>query len=294
MVELKATALQNWAADHADLQGQSLVVIEDLTGAGKTEAGLIVAHRLMQAGAAEGLYWALPTMATADALYRRMAQSYGRLFSDPQEASLVLAHGSREFNDIFKKSIRLEPTAAMSETPAQAATDGDVSATASCARWLADDRRKTFLADVGVGTIDQAVMGILPSKHQAMRLAGLSRRVLVIDEIHSLDAYQNALTEALLMFHAAFGGSAILVSATLTQAARQKLTNAFAKGAGWKSRTISEAHFPLATTVDATGVRSASLTAVRGSRRDLPVVRLDGPQAALEVLRQTQDRKSVV
>ena len=44
----------------------------------------------------------------------------------------------------------------------------------------------------------------------------------MIDEIHSLDAYQNALTETLLTFHAAFGGSAVLVSATLTKAARQR------------------------------------------------------------------------
>ncbi|MGD9803602.1 MAG: CRISPR-associated helicase Cas3' [Hyphomicrobiaceae bacterium] len=287
-----ASPLQGWALDEAAIGGQSLVVIEDLTGAGKTEAGLVIAHRLMQAGAAEGLYWALPTMATADALHRRLAKSYGRLFANPANASLVLAHGSREFNEIFKKSIGLGRETADGNPTITPHTDDDVTATAACTRWLADDRRKTFLADIGVGTIDQAVLAILPSKHQAMRLAGLNRRVLVIDEVHSLDAYQNAITETLLMFQAALGGSAVLISATLTKAARQRLAAAFSKGAGWKHRQkLDTDDFPCASVVDATGVRNAPIAAGLGTRHDLAVVRLPDAAAALDVLRQANANK---
>lgn len=288
----EASPLQVWAESEAEIGGQSLVIIEDLTGAGKTEAGLIIAHRLMQTGAAEGLYWALPTMATADALYGRLAESYGRLFAAPANASLVLAHGAREYNEIFKKSIKLDQTVDENTQPIPPDTDDDVTATAACTQWLADDRRKTFLADVGVGTVDQAVLAILPSKHQAMRLAGLSRRVLVIDEIHSLDAYQNALTETLLTFHAALGGSAILISATLTKAARQRLAAAFSKGAGWKHRHKLDAdYFPCGSVVNATGVRSTHIKPARGTRRDLPVVRLENAAAALDVLREAHANK---
>lgn len=284
--DASATPLQKWAENEASIGGQSLVVIEDLTGAGKTEAGLILAHRLMQAGAAEGLYWALPTMATADALYRRLATSYGNLFDDPGLASLVLAHSSRDFNDVFQKSIRLGVLTPERRYGAPQANDGDGTETASaaCARWIADDRRKTFLADVGVGTIDQAILGVLPSKHQAMRLAGLCRRVLVIDEIHAMDAYQNALVEALLAFHAALGGSAVLISATLTLAARQRLVATFAKGAGWPQRVLAGRSFPLATIVDATGFREQPIEPGRGTRRDLAVCRLPDAAAAMQVL----------
>jgi len=280
------TPLQNWAGSEAKVRGQSLIVIEDLTGAGKTEAALILAHRLMQAGAAEGLYWALPTMATSDALYLRLAVSYGRLFANPAETSLVLAHSSREFNEIFKKSIDLGSDKEDSKYAEIERGDDaeEIPATAACARWIADDRRKTFLADVGVGTIDQALLGILPSKHQAMRLAALSRRVLVIDEIHSIDAYQNALVEALLEFHAAFGGSAILISATLTLGARQRLAKAFARGAGWAAPILKEPHFPLATLADASSTTERKLDSGRGTRRDLPMKRLDNEAAALGVL----------
>lgn len=288
-----ATPLQVWAEQEAAITGQSLVVIEDLTGAGKTEAALIVAHRLMQTGAAEGLYWALPTMATADALYQRLAKSYASLFEDAKAASLVLAHSSREFNQVFQKSLKLGDVVAEARYGTGTKDDGGASETASaaCARWIADDRRKTFLADVGVGTIDQAVLGVLPSKHQAMRLTGLCRLVLVIDEIHSLDAYQNSLVETLLQFHGALGGSAILISATLTMNARQRLAKAFAVGAGWKRPKLTAMAFPLATVIDAQGPpRETPIAPSRGTRRDLPVHRLADNEAAMQVLAQAAEQ----
>lgn len=287
----EATPLQTWAAEEAAIAGQSLVIIEDLTGAGKTEAGLLAAHRLMRAGAAEGIYWALPTMATADALYTRLAASYGALFEDARAASLALAHGAREFNEIFQKSIRLEASVPPdTSTYGDAGDDADVTASAACARWIADDRRKTFLADVGVGTIDQALLGVLPSKHQAMRLAGLARRVLVIDEAHSFDAYMTALTEGLLRFHAALGGSAVIMSATLTKAARGKFAKAFAEGAGWPEPRPESMAFPLATVLNAERLAEHPIASSRGTRRDLKVERLNDEAAAIEVLAQAHAR----
>lgn len=79
--------LQTWALTEFAPAGQSLVIIEDLTGSGKTEAALIASHRLMAAGLAGGLYWALPTMATANALYKRLAASYRRLFPTTRSRS---------------------------------------------------------------------------------------------------------------------------------------------------------------------------------------------------------------
>lgn len=49
-------------------EGAQLFILEDVTGAGKTEAALILAHRLMAAGKAKGIYFGLPTMATANAM----------------------------------------------------------------------------------------------------------------------------------------------------------------------------------------------------------------------------------
>jgi CRISPR-associated endonuclease/helicase Cas3 len=52
--------------------GPSLIIVEDVTGSGKTEAALTLAHPLMALSRANGLYVALPTEATA-AVRRRPA-----------------------------------------------------------------------------------------------------------------------------------------------------------------------------------------------------------------------------
>ncbi|WP_171523372.1 hypothetical protein, partial [Acinetobacter baumannii] len=57
-VDATASPLQAWAERQKPDGRPRLYLIEDLTGSGKTEAALILAHRLMRAGAAEGLYWA--------------------------------------------------------------------------------------------------------------------------------------------------------------------------------------------------------------------------------------------
>jgi CRISPR-associated endonuclease/helicase Cas3 len=44
-----------------------------VTGAGKTEAAMMLAHRLMAAGLADGFFIAL-TMATANAMYGRISE----------------------------------------------------------------------------------------------------------------------------------------------------------------------------------------------------------------------------
>jgi hypothetical protein len=49
------------------------------------------------------------------------------------------------------------------------------------ALWIGDDRRKAFLAHVGVGTVDQALLGVLPSRHQSLRLWRGSNRFGTID-----------------------------------------------------------------------------------------------------------------
>ena len=55
-------------------------MIEDGTGSGKTEAAPLLAGRLMAAGLGEGLFVALPTVATANAMHGRLEAALGGLF----------------------------------------------------------------------------------------------------------------------------------------------------------------------------------------------------------------------
>ena len=95
---------------------------------------------------------------------------------------------------------------------------------------LPPDRRRAFLADVGVGTVDQALLAVLPSRHAALRLFGLSQRALIVDEAHAYDAYMSQELETLIEFHAALGGSTIVLSATLPQDRRSALVAALCFG----------------------------------------------------------------
>lgn len=203
-----------------------LFVAEDLTGSGKTEAALVLAHRLMAAGVAGGLFFALPTMATADQMYDRLANAYQRLYLPDarRRPSLVLAHGQRDLSRFFKDSIGMEP-----RRPSNDLGDLD-SAGAMCAEWLADNNKKALLGAVGVGTVDQVMLAVLRAKHGMLRLLGLTGKVLILDEIHAYDAYMLQILKTLLRFHAANGGSAILLSATLPAHMRRALIEAFYQG----------------------------------------------------------------
>jgi CRISPR-associated endonuclease/helicase Cas3 len=266
-----ASPLQDWAERERPGPSPTLYILEDLTGAGKTEAALILAHRLMKAGRAEGLYWALPTMATANGLYRRLADSYRKLFVDGEvPPSLVLAHGAADLNGAFQASLAVDIAHSYGDT--------DLPAEAHCAAFFAEDRKKTFLAQVGIGTLDQALLAVLPVRHQAMRLAGLSRRVLVVDEAHAFDDYMTAALERLLTFHAKLGGSAIILSATLTRRHRERFAKAFTS-----SVALGCNAFPLATRVGS-DCAEIPIAPARGTRRDLPVRRFDHPRDAMAAL----------
>lgn len=196
-------------------EGPTLAVIEDETGSGKTEAALILAQRMLAAGKGRGLYVALPTMATADAMFERAEEVMGRLFDGP---SLTLAHGRAHLSGRFRDLVG-RPT---------------LSDDVTCSSWLADNRHRALLADVGVGTVDQALFSILPVRFSTLYLWGLSSKILIVDEAHEVagDAYMVELLAALLRAHAAQGGSAILLTATLPLAQRTTLIRAFAEGAG--------------------------------------------------------------
>ncbi len=270
------TPMQDWAQHVALPEGPSLFVIEDVTGAGKTEAALMLAHRLMAAGKADGVYFALPTMATANAMYDRLAKVYLRLFADEAHPSLVLAHGRRDLSRHFQTSIL--PVTPNSDLAAPAGRDADMTASAQCAAWIADDRRLAFLADIGAGSIDQALYSVLPVRHEGLRLAGLMRRVVILDEVHAYDAYMLEEIRAFLQFHFNLGGSAILLSATLPEDMRQRLCDIFSPAQ--TATTGAHAPYPLATCASPLKQEHKAIAAAPSSVRRVDVRFLSSPTEA--------------
>ncbi|ELV7959898.1 CRISPR-associated helicase Cas3' [Salmonella enterica] len=275
------TPLQQRASElDISAPGAQLVVLEDVTGAGKTEAALILTHRLMSANKGHGLYVGLPTMATANAMYQRLASAYHALFTDESRPSLILAHGGREMSDSFRQSI-WQPTENIAEDYAR----DDGNATTECHTWFADSRKKALLAEVGVGTLDQLLMAVMPFRHQSLRLLGMRDKILLLDEVHAYDGYMVKLLEGLLRFHAAQGGSAIILSATLPAALREKLLNAFSDGAGFMSAGGSDnTGYPWLSHLTSSGLLEQPLATRPEVQRTVAVNWIQQRQEALDII----------
>lgn len=247
--------------------GPTLAIIEDETGSGKTEAAMILTQRMLRAGKGTGLFLALPTMATADAMFARARDTVGRLFDSP---SLALAHGRSALSEQFHQIIGAE-------------LNGEDAVT--CAPWLADGRRKALLAQVGVGTVDQALLGILPTRFATLRLWGLSSKILIVDEVHEMgDPYMAAELEALLTFHAAQGGSAILMTATLPRHQRARLLDAFADGLGATPQKEVTADYPAMTVFGLAGATTKAVKALPSQRGPVSTLRLPDAARAVSLL----------
>ncbi|MCY4050198.1 MAG: CRISPR-associated helicase Cas3' [Gammaproteobacteria bacterium] len=194
--------------------GPVLAIIEDTTGAGKTEAALILCKRMMATGKGEGIFISLPTMATANAMLDRIEKIALKMFDGPP--TLALSHGRAKQSDIFR---RIKARAVNNPE------DGP-----HCGDWLSADRRRILLADIGVGTIDQALLSVLPTRFNGLRLRALSKRILVVDEAHSYEPYMQEQLERLLMMQAKLGGSMIIITATLPIGMKTKFISSFQKG----------------------------------------------------------------
>lgn len=210
-------------------EGPTLIVLEAETGVGKTEAALILVQRMILEEKGRGLFFALPTMATADAMFGRARQVMETMFDNP---SLTLAHGRAGLSVPFRDLVNEGSNTGKSD---------DQSGVTS-AEWLAADNRRALLADVGIGTIDQALLSVLPVRFQTLRHYGLASKILVVDEVHEMgEPYIAEELKALLQMHRAMGGSAILLTATLPLKLRALLLETYGG--------ISESHAYPAITV---------------------------------------------
>lgn len=245
------TPLQQFATSVPLGIGPQFFLLEEATGAGKTEAALLLCHRLMAGGNAAGFYFALPTMATANQMYRRVGKLYRGLFAADASPSLVLSHGAREMVEGFRESV-------LHVMPTPNDKDDLPRVGAQCNSWLADSRKKALLADAGVGTVDQALLSVLPVRHQSLRLLGLASKVLVVDEVHAYDDYTSKLLQTMVQAQAQQGGSVVLLSATVPASLRANMIVAFQQGIGDADVATVKAdlRYPLATHVQASGVNS--------------------------------------
>lgn len=190
-----------------------ITIVESDTGSGKTEFALAYASMLIEHNLADGIVFGLPTQATANGLFNRIGDAAFKLFPD---STLTLAHSKAKY--LFPDE------------------NG----------FLHQSSKRAFLGSMSVATVDQVLMGVLGIKHQFIRSFGTRKSVLILDEIHSFDAYMYALIEQVLKGQHQAYSSVILLSATLPLSLKNKLLKPYRGNA-------KSSEYPLVTHVDLEG-----------------------------------------
>jgi CRISPR-associated endonuclease/helicase Cas3 len=188
-----------------------IYIVEAQMGDGKTKAALWAAHRLMSENKARGLYFALPTQVTSERVREEAVIPFVHHGFESGHAvrlihSMAWFHENRQFKRIL---------------PGGNEGNGSV----PIEDWFSG-RKRALLAPFAVGTIDQALVGVLPRKHFFVRLAGLSGKVVVLDEVHSYDLYTGTLLCRLVNLLSQCGSTIIILSATLASRQRSALLEA--------------------------------------------------------------------
>ncbi len=228
-----------------NLEQPALLVLEAPTGSGKTETALYLADTWLQTNRGRGIYVAMPTQATSNQMFDRVKRFLSSRYPD-EVINYHLVHGGAL---LAEKDHEPESKDVADDESAPRA--GSIRAQG----WFLP-RKRTLLAPFGVGTVDQALMSVLQTRHFFVRLFGLGQKVLVFDEVHAYDTYMSTLLERLLAWLRTIGTSVILLSATLPENTRQRLAAAWL---GKKQVELPSANYPRLTLVTGQQVRVAPL-----------------------------------
>ncbi|MGW5679881.1 CRISPR-associated endonuclease Cas3'', partial [Streptomyces sp. NPDC003860] len=212
--------------------GPGVLLVTAPPGEGKTEAALYAATVMAARFGSRGLFFALPTQATANQMYERVARFARRNLVD--SAQLTLLHGAADLHEGYAEAGEVEPRVLSDQG------GGGRSGVSVVASWWLRVRGRGLLAPIAVGTVDQALLGILPVKRNALRHLGLSGKTVVIDEAHAFDAFTHALLLRLLTWLGAMRVPVVLLSATVTGRTATGLVEAYLEGVGRRRKGAYE------------------------------------------------------
>ncbi|WP_419702857.1 CRISPR-associated endonuclease Cas3'' [Promicromonospora sp. NFX87] len=226
------------AARTVDVSG--LMILEAPMGDGKTEAALLAAEMLAARFGAAGVFVAMPTQATADAMFARVlqwlravpsAESGDATVDADARRTVHLAHGKAHLDPVFR-ALRTPGGRGVSRIDQDDdRLRGDRDHGTPYVPWWFSNPKRGALADFVVGTIDQALFTALQARHVVLRHLAFSRKVVVLDEIHAFDAFSNRFLERALEWFGAYGIPVVALSATLPEKLRACLVNAYRAGA---------------------------------------------------------------
>ncbi|MGW4824748.1 CRISPR-associated helicase Cas3' [Streptomyces sp. NPDC004227] len=219
-----------------------ILLVTAAPGDGKSETALEAERALSRAFGTQGFAFLLPTMATSDQMYGRISRTLLR--QSGQGAGLTLVHSMAWLNSAYTdESLQVGPAVVTCDADECAPGGERARADMRPGQWLRGPKRP-LLAQFAVGTIDQALMSVLPVRHNALRLLALSGKTFIVDEAHAYDPYMQVLLGRLLNWLGALGVPVVLLSATLPASVSDRLIKEYLQGAGHSQRALGGRTFP--------------------------------------------------
>lgn len=193
--EMTSTAL--------NMPAPGLIICEAPMGVGKTEAALATADILAARFGCDGLEFALPTMATTDAMYPRIHSWASSPETGAAGIPVNLEHGNAWLNQQWRNERSIHKT-----------------------EWTMR-KNTSVLAPIHVSTIDRVLSASLSKRHVEIDHLGLAGKVVIMDEMHSADAYMLEYVERILQWLGAYRTPVIILSATLGRGIRDSFIRAY-------------------------------------------------------------------
>lgn len=207
------------------VERSGVYVLEAPMGMGKTEAALFAAYRMLVKGQASGIYFALPTQLTSNKIFDRFNAFLEQILA----------------TDCAHRSLLLHANAWLLDTDmGEEGRPGGA--------WF-NQTKRGLLAPFAVGTIDQALMAAMNVKHGFVRAFGLAGKVVILDEVHTYDAYTGTLLDALVNLLRSLQCTVIILSATLSHERRSQMLGRKLEATGYPLITACPSELPVAEVV---------------------------------------------
>ncbi len=191
-----------------------IYILEAQMGVGKTEAALCGAELLSARKNSAGIFFGLPTQATANGIFPRVIE-WSRNQADEIKLAVRLAHGMAELNEDYCELFEQSHSNYTEEA------DGLV------VHPFFSGRKQALMANMVVGTVDQLLMMALKQKHVMLRHLGMAGKTVIVDECHAYDAYMNRYLDRALCWLGYYKVPVIVLSATLPAKRRKELIEAY-------------------------------------------------------------------
>jgi CRISPR-associated endonuclease/helicase Cas3 len=228
-IESKPRPAQQWLIDNKKKlsKEQGLTIITIPMGEGKTEIALYL-HALGHANYKDSLIFALPTMATANSMFNRVQDFYKSMPATRGH----LAHGQAMFNSFYNPSSAIPSNICGNEHEGEENNYGKAQEAGISPSRFFSGAHRALTAPVTVSTCDQVLAAAVSHKYVQLRMASLASKHIILDEVHTYDAYQYHLLERLLGWLGYAGGRVTILTATLPTEKLTRLLKAWKIGEG--------------------------------------------------------------